>query len=251
MDGARAEHRLIPAHNATFHSLNYYEILTCTTSTSFLHELSRLISSFVARFRSIGADPLAGLLREMFPPATWPCDLNHPVRPSLSRTSVHLRGACRKQNGREPRQLAHLLGATLCLSRPYMLHVSAALLPVAPLFAHQDPFVAIGGKAAAPVSHAEDGDTQMASACDVLSARAMLRGGAQPIQLVTSTGRSVSLGPIAERAPTGHVRSRGIGLRSACSCTSTKYYLLDGSLYIECTPSNPCVRTFNAWENEA
>jgi hypothetical protein len=109
----------------------------------------------------------------------------------------------------------------------------------------------IGGKAAAPVSHAEDGDTQMASACDVLSARAMLRGGAQPIQLVTSTGRSVSLGPIAERAPTGHVRSRGIGLRSACSCTSTKYYLLDGSLYIECTPSNPCVRTFNAWENEA
>ena len=39
MDGARAEHRLIPAHNATFHSLNYYEILTCTTSTSFLHEL--------------------------------------------------------------------------------------------------------------------------------------------------------------------------------------------------------------------
>ena len=89
------------------------------------------------------------------------------------------------------------------------------------------------------------------STCDVLSARAMLRGGAQPIQLVTSTGRSVSLGPIAERAPTGHVRSRGIGLRSACSCTSTKYYLLDGSLYIECTPSNPCVRTFNAWENEA
>ena len=54
----------------------------------------------------------------------------------------------------------------------------------------------IGGKAAAPVSHAEDGDTQMASACDVLSARAMLRGGAQPIQLVTSTGRSVSLGAL-------------------------------------------------------
>ena len=107
--------------------------------------LDRLISSFVARFRSIGADPLAGLLREMFRPATWPCDLNHPVRPSLSRTSVHLRGACRKQNGREPRQLAHLLGATLCLSRPYMLHVSTAFLPFALLFAHQDPFVARSG----------------------------------------------------------------------------------------------------------
>jgi hypothetical protein len=103
------------------------------------------------------------------------------------------------------------------------VHVSAALLPVAPLFAHQDPFVAIGGKAAAPVSHAEDGDTQMASACDVLSARAMLRGGTQPIQLVASAGRSVSLGQIAERAPTGRVRSRGRynGLRFAISLVTT------------------------------